>query len=441
MMRSARILMCGVAAVALLGPARALPLYGQNPQNPQTGSPPQTTFRSTTSLVEVDAIVLDKDNNFVPGLVADDLALFEDGKPQAIQQFYMVTHDSSARNPVAGAGVNGAQNAEDRAHRVFVLLFDEGSLGNESLMRVKKGAEQFIQEQIGPGDIGGVFVAGNMYRSRLTTDKNELLMAVRSARPTFDNRQSLLAPLREFPKIPSEVDAARIESGEREVAAQLAERACVDEPQLCAETAPTRDTQLGAVENLIQQKARLYVRQSRTLTNATVQNLAYVAGGLAHIPGRKTLMFLTEGFFVEESRATLRTVAAQAARGGTTIYTIDGRGNINGMSANPDVVRASMSRSGAFDTGDDGPMILTSGTGGFMIHGMDDMNRAFGMVVRDTSTYYVIGYQPDNAVMDGKYRKIDLKARVPGLNIRARQGYLAVTLPPLQQIKAGGGGQ
>ena len=54
MMRSARILLCGVAAVALLGPVRALPLYGQNPQNPPTGSPPQTTFRSTTSLVEVD---------------------------------------------------------------------------------------------------------------------------------------------------------------------------------------------------------------------------------------------------------------------------------------------------------------------------------------------------------------------------------------------------
>ena len=178
--------------------------------------------------------MLDKDNNFVPGLVADDLALFEDGKPQTIQQFYMVTHDSSARNPVAGAGVNAAQSAEDRAHRVFVLLFDEGSLGNESLMRVKKGAEQFIEEQIGPGDIGGVFVAGNMYRSRLTTDKNELIMAVRSVRPTFDNRQALLAPLREFPRIPSEVDAARIESGEREVAAQLAEKACTDEPALCA---------------------------------------------------------------------------------------------------------------------------------------------------------------------------------------------------------------
>src|SRR5262249_3637719 len=167
MMRSARIILCGVAAVALLGPARALPLYGQNPQNPQTGSP-QPTFRSTTALVEVDAVILDKNDQFVPGLVAEDLELYEDGKPQAIQQFYMVTHDANSRQPIAGAGVNSGQSADDRARRVFVLLFDEGSLGNESLMRVKKGAEQFIQEQIGAGDIGGVFVGGGMYRNRLT---------------------------------------------------------------------------------------------------------------------------------------------------------------------------------------------------------------------------------------------------------------------------------
>ena len=437
MMRSARWIVCGVAAVVVLGPARTLPLYGQNPQTTpaqQTLPGPQTTFRATTSLVEVDAIVLDKNDQFVPGLVADDLALYEDGKPQTIQQFYMVTHDTNAARLTAGAGVAGAQTPEDRAHRVFVLLFDEGSLGTESLMRVKKGAEEFIQSQMGPDDIGGVFVAGNMYKSRLTTDKNELLVAVRSARPAFDTRQSLLATLREFPRIQSEVDAMNIEQGSLELVQRLGEQACIDEPALCNESGGLQST-----ENLLQQKAKLYVRQARSLTATTLQNLQYVTSGLAHIPGRKTLVLLSEGFFSEESRPILQTVAAQAARGGTTIYTIDGRGNVNHMSANPDVVRASMSRSGAFDTGEDGPMILTSGTGGFMIRGIDDVGRALNIVERDTSTYYVIGYQPDNAVMDGKSRKIELKAKVPGLSIRARKGYLAVTLPPLQQLKSGGG--
>ena len=68
-------------------------------------------------------------------------------------------------------------------------------------------------------------------------------------------------------------------------------------------------------------------------------------------------------------------------------------------------------RSTAFDTGDDGPYILTAGTGGFMVRNIDDMSRAFGMIVRDTSTYYVIGYQPANPTMDGKYRRIEVKTK------------------------------
>jgi hypothetical protein len=65
---------------------------------------------------------------------------------------------------------------------------------------------------------------------------------------------------------------------------------------------------------------------------------------------------------------------------------------------------------------------------------VDDISRAIGMVARDTSTYYVIGYQPENSTMDGKFRKIEVKARVDGLTIRARKGYAAVALPPLEAI-------
>jgi VWFA-related protein len=159
-----------------------------------------------------------------------------------------------------------------------------------------------------------------------------------------------------------------------------------------------------------------------------------VVRGLSHFPGRKTVVFMTEGFYVEESRSLLEQISAQASRAGVTIYSIDGRGNINQMSSNPDVVRPERARSLAFDTGTDGPTILTSGTGGLMVAGIDDMSRAFGMVVRDTSTYYVIGYQPSNTRMDGKFRKIELKSRIPGLRIRARRGYAALELPPQDAI-------
>ena len=143
---------------------------------------------------------------------------------------------------------------------------------------------------------------------------------------------------------------------------------------------------------------------------------------------------MSEGFFVEDSRSAIEQVAAQAARSGITIYSIDGRGNINGLSINPDVTKRERARSAAFDTGEDGPTILTAITGGFMVHGIDDTSLAFGRIVRDTSTYYVIGYQPDNATMDGKVRKIEIKTSKPDLKVRARKSYAAVKLPPQEAI-------
>jgi VWFA-related protein len=424
-MRIARLVCCAAVAGLLLDPLQSDPVHGQSQSPPSSQAP---TFRATTSLVEVDFVAFDGDGRFVPGLMPEDLTLYEDGRKQAIQNFYLVTHDSSLRSTAA---MVASGTPVDRARRVFVVLFDESHLSHESLMRAQKGAETFVQSQIGPGDVGGIFVNGQMYHGRLTTDKNELIAAVRSARPAFENRQALLAPFREFPRIPSEIDAVRIEQGAREVVDALGEQACARDPFLCQQ-----EGGLNQVENLIQRKAKLYVRQARSLTARTVQNLQYVVNGLSRIPGRKTVMFVTEGFFVEESRDILQNVAGQAARAGTTIYSIDGRGLIStGANADPDVTSAAMSRSTSFDTGEEAPFILTQATGGLTIRHIDDVGRALNMIARDTSTYYVIGYQPANGTMDGTFRKIEVKANVDGLRIRARKGYVAMKLPPLEQIR------
>ncbi len=413
-MRMARLAMCGAAAFLAAGTVRSAGWQ-------------QATFKSSTALVEVDAVVLDKNGNFVPGLKVEDITLLENGKPQKIQQFFMVTNNLG-QTPGALASEH-ADEAQYGAHRVFVMLFDEAHLANDSLMRVKKGAEGFIRDMIHEGDAGGVFLNGGMYKGRLTIDKGELIAGVRAVQPAFENRQAILAPLMEWPRIPSEVDASRISEGARDVTDALGTRACQEDRQACQ-----GEGGLGNVENLIQQKARLYIRQARMMTQRTIQNLESIARGLAKIPGRKTVVLMSEGFFVEDARSTIESVAAQAARSGITIYSIDGRGLVNGLSPNTDAVHHDRARSTAFDTGDDGPTILTANTGGFMIGYLDDMSQAFGRIVRDTSTYYVIGYQPENTTMDGKIRKIDVRANVPGARVRARKSYAAVALPPQQAI-------
>jgi VWFA-related protein len=386
----------------------------------------QPTFKSSTQLVEIDAVILDKGGNFVTGLKPDQITLLENGKPQKIQQFFMVTHDTL--DPSAVTTQDGDQ-AVGGAHRVFVILFDEGHLAKDSLMRVKQGAEQFVRDMFHEGDAGGIFSNNGMYHGRLTTSKTDLLAGIHASQPAFDNRQGILAAFREWPRVDSEVDAARIADGAREVTIELAKKACNDDPVACREEGGQ-----SRVENVIEQKARLYVRQARMLTDQTIQNLDKVSNGLAKIPGRKTVVLLSEGFFVQDTRTTLQSVAAHAARNGITIYSIDGRGLINGLSPNTDVVSMAAARSQAFDTGEDGPTILTQTTGGFTVRNIDDMSRAFGLIVRDTSTYYVIGYQPENASMDGKIRKIEIRAAVAGAHVRARTSYAATPLPPQEAI-------
>ncbi len=393
----------------------------------QAKQAPTPTFKSTTELVEVDAIVLDRNGNFVPNLTADQVTIYENGKPQRIQQFFMVSHDAAA----GGMSVGGAADdlPESAAHRVFVMMFDEAHLSNDSLMRVKEGASAFVREMFSAGDAGGVFLNGGMYKGRLTIDKGELLGGIRAVQPAFENRQAILAPFRQWPRIDDEIQATKISDGGLEVVSRLAQKACTDDPQQC-----TSEGGLGNVENLLQQKARLYVRQARLMTDRTMQSLERIASGLARIPGRKTVILMTEGFYMEDHRSDLELLAAQSARSGITMYSIDGRGLINGMSINPDVTVMDRSRTTNFDPGEDAPNILTEGTGGFMVRYIDDMKRAFGMIVRDTSTYYVIGYQPDNAAMDGKVRKIEVKADVPGAKVRARRSYTATKLPPQEAI-------
>ena len=418
-----RLAGCCAVAVALHGGEGRV--RGQTPQ-PAAQAP---TFKSGTALVEVDAIIVDVNDRFAADVRAEDLEIFEDGRRQTIQQFYLVSHPLGTRSEMAG----GPSVASTEARRIFVLVFDEGHLANDALLRVKQGAEAFVRDQLGPDDVGGVFANGGMFQGRLTSNKVELLSGIRTVRPAFDNRDALLAKFREFPRIPSEVDAARIADGARELVDSLGTQACLEDPGDCQVAGG-----LQQVENLIQQKSRLYVRQARMLTSQTLQNLQRVAQGLSHIPGRKTVVLMSEGFFVEDVRGALEILAAQAARGGTTIYSIDGRGLINSMSPNPDVVRRERARSTVFDTGEDGPTILTSGTGGIRVRNIDDMSRAFGLIVRDTSTYYVIGYQPDNAVMDGKFRRIEVKMKSGDLKVRARKGYVAVALPPQEAIWGGG---
>ena len=387
------------------------------------------TFRSSASIIEVDVIVRDRDGRFVTGLTADDFEIFEDGAPQPVQQFYVVTsaRDVALSNP--GFDPSGVR----RPNRMFVFLFDQDHLAVESMFRLKRAAEAFITTELRDDDVAGIVADRRIVGGRLTSSKPELLAALKTVMPYPDSRAARLRGLRDFPRVDSEFEAMRIEAGDARMLREATERVCNATPTLCASEGGN-----DVVMEKIDFKSRQYVDEARAASGNIMQTLASMSKGLARFPGRKTLVLMSEGFFAEESRPALQQVAAQAARSGVTVYALDGRGlGGSGGREMADATTMGGGLSRAFDTADDGLSILAGETGGMMLTNASNFTGALMDIARDTSEYYVIGYAPSNQALDGKFRKIQVKTRAKGVDVRARRGYLATPLPAQATLRGG----
>jgi len=80
---------------------------------------------------------------------------------------------------------------------------------------------------------------------------------------------------------------------------------------------------------------------------------------------------------------------------------------------------------------------LAASTDGFTVIDTNDFTTGVRRIVDDMSAYYLFGYYSTNAKMDGRFRKITVRVKRPGVSVRARNGYLApteaeVAPPPLR---------
>ena len=79
-----------------------LSVYFVAAQTPMVQSSPATeqdeVVKISTNLVQVDAVVIDKDGKQITNLKADDFEIFQDSKPQNITQFSGQLHGSLKNN-------------------------------------------------------------------------------------------------------------------------------------------------------------------------------------------------------------------------------------------------------------------------------------------------------------------------------------------------------
>ena len=76
---------------------------------------------------------------------------------------------------------------------------------------------------------------------------------------------------------------------------------------------------------------------------------------------------------------------------------------------------------------------LATNTDGLAVVDTNDLDKGFQRIVDDMTSYYLMGYYSTNTKLDGKVRKIKVRVKRDGVDVRARRSYRAATEEEIEQ--------
>jgi len=379
------------------------------PQQPPASDQPAVTFKVEVNYVEVDAAVFDRQKP-VLGLKRDDFEIFEDGVRQEISAFTQVNIPIERPEPApiqakAVIEPDVVSNAKPFDGRLYVIILDDKQTQAFRAPLVKRAAEQFVSRYMAANDLAAVLSTSGQSAStqEFTSNKRLLLRAI-------DKFMGI--------KLRSETEE-RLDAYQRQQGIPGNSSTRIEDPI---------DMQRGY-------DARI-----------SLETLSKISDWVGSIRGRrKAIVYFSEGIdyniydFNKREATTIqermRDVIAAATRSNVSIYSIDPRGltsladeSINVSGGFPDDPSLNLSLQSFQDSlriSQDSLRSLSEETGGFAAVNQNDFSSAFQRVVQDNSSYYVLGYYPKNERRDGRFRRIEVKVKPPGLEVRSRRGYTA----------------
>lgn len=391
-----RPLLCvGLCAVVAVG-AR-----GQTPDQ----QPP--TFRADTHLVQVSVVVTDSRQNPVRDLKAGDFRVFEDGKEQSISLFSADAGSSSPSTALDVTPGGGAvvSNQVPVSGGVTVILFDRLNTAWGDQAQARRNIVNYLLRVPSTERIG-FYVLDSSHISIVhdfTTDTQSLLRALTRLQAR-ESRQVNITD-EKAPIIPS--GGGGMSTG---MDAQL-------------------DAALARMDTMIKSE------ELKNRAESTLSALEAVGRHLAGIPGRKNLIWVSSAFplsfddgFGTRSMYREVSIATRAiADADVSIYPIDARGLMGSTAvvARRPVYSTLHSNMPSLDS----MQMLAERTGGLVYTNTNDLGRAIARAVNDARFTYTLGYYPANVTWDGHFRKLSVKVRRDGLEVRHRTGYLALPAP------------
>ena len=424
-----------VVRPALLALGVALAALGLAAQQSPTAP---VVFRAAVDYVEVDATVTDSRGNAVSNLAASDFEVLEDGKPQTIASFTRVDLPVQRAAPASLAAGDSpilpdVQTNTPIEGGIYLIVLDDLHTGFDRTARVREIARQFIERAVGPNDVAAVVYTGHNAANQDFTGNRQLLLRAVDRFVGDKLRSATLVMLEGVRQKPGGGNDPALELGE------------------------------DVVKDVRAYRARSVMGSIRQLSEF-----------MAAVRGRRKAMVLfgegidydidqaigTEGSTAAVIRDETRVAIASAQRGNVTIYSVDPRGlfdpldelvqtagQFNRDSRDPVAAQlADLQRLNARGVGRQPPALEANGatlqkevriqqdslkalaqdTGGFATLNTNNFLRPFERIIRENSSYYLIGYNSTNDQRDGRQRTLQVRVKRPGLTVRARNGYLAL---------------
>jgi VWFA-related protein len=411
-----------------------------------------TVIRSSVREVLLDVVVRQKNHQLAKKLKASDFTITEDGVPQKIKTFRLVTGKDTEPAPQpatpqrtaaplpAAPTTPAVQKVEEPAF--ISIIFEE--LTPESRKYARDAALEFLHHELRSNTYVAIFSLDNgLYRLQdFSNDRTLLASAVERA--ALSNYSSLTAGKG---RVANNLDY-QITTGTTGVSVT----STVD-PATTADLATgDASTVLGNADAIIQSQQRevaMYMTGMRT-----VDALLTLVNYESKLPGRKTILYVCEGLNLPPGqRERIFDVISSANRSNVSFYGIDARGLLlsspNGLARNLNLSIAASSRSqpnwthggpvtegmakqddSQFEMGvantQQNLQELSERTGGFAIMDTNEIGKQMIRVMEDVRTHYEITYTPVSTVYDGRFRKIAISTTKPKLDVQSRDGYYAL---------------
>lgn len=382
--------------------------------------PAQTPrFRAATAAVIVDVVVRDASGRLVTDLAKDEFRITENGDPQTITSFRLVGPATTEENTSAPGILERARRPAGAAEpHAIALVFDR--LSFEARLLAQRATLAYLHDTKRPGDRVGVF-AIDLSLTPLQTF-------------TDDERAVEAAVTRATRRPSTRIGVPRVDPSQGGLLDMGRGGAATSAPAPST-TIPSADV----FEEMLSRADKTYENLERDHAGyVTLNALLAIVHAMRQLPGRKTLVFFSEGLILPEgAHHHFESLMDTANRANVAIYTLDAAGLrvqsplqetreylelYRGLGDG--VARALMHNREA------GLTILATETGGAATRDTNDLLPALRRIGEEVGAHYLLGYTPSNQNFDGTFRRIGVSVTRPHIEVRARRGYTAVREDP-----------